>query len=101
MNNVAAKLTGMRLYSVMLGMLIAGTANTILTKWQNSLVGLPLPPPFGEHKPGELAKFTHPYVQSANMFLGEMLCLAFYGAKLLYNKRQQSKGIPMPMSPTA
>jgi cytochrome b561 len=85
MNNVAAKLTGMRLYSIMFGMLIAGTANTILTKWQNSLVGVKLPPPFG---PGEYAKFTHPYVQSANMFIGEMLCLVFYGAKLFYNKRR-------------
>ena len=73
------KLVGVKLYMVMLGMLIAGTANTILTKWQNCLPGVP-----GIAYDGKPMKFTHPYVQSANMFLGEMLCLVFYGAKLLY-----------------
>ena len=34
--------------------------------------------------PHASAKFTHPYVQSANMFIGEMLCLVLYGAKLFY-----------------
>jgi hypothetical protein len=34
MNN-AKKLSGAPLYLVMLGMLITGTANTILIKWQN------------------------------------------------------------------
>jgi len=33
MNNNSDKLVGMRLYLIMLGMLLTGTANTILTKW--------------------------------------------------------------------
>lgn len=33
MHNQPSKLIGFPLYMVMLGMLIAGTANTILTKW--------------------------------------------------------------------
>lgn len=35
---------------------------------------------------GDPYTFTHPYVQSANMFLGELLCLGLYGIKLLYLK---------------
>lgn len=46
-----------------------------------------------------MQRFTHPYVQSANMFLGEMLCLAMYGLKLWYQSRQKAKGQPVPMSP--
>jgi len=34
MNN-NQKLVGAKLYAIMLGMLLAGTANTLLTKWQN------------------------------------------------------------------
>jgi hypothetical protein len=34
-----AKLTGIRLYMVMLGMLISGTTNTILMKIQNETPG--------------------------------------------------------------
>lgn len=42
MNN-NQKLVGAKLYAIMLGMLLAGTANTLLTKWQNGQVGLKLP----------------------------------------------------------
>ena len=31
---------GFKLYMIMLGMLLAGSANTILTKWQNCLPGV-------------------------------------------------------------
>lgn len=34
------KLTGIRLYMIMLGMLISGTANTILMKLQNQTPGV-------------------------------------------------------------
>jgi hypothetical protein len=81
MKNASKKLVGAPLYLVMLGMLIAGTANTVLTKWQNCEKGVP-----GIDYRGKEMKFTHPYVQSANMFLGEMLCLLMYGGKLLYLK---------------
>lgn len=33
------------------------------------------------------------------MFIGELLCLGVYGLKVLYQKRQQKKGIAVPMSP--
>ena len=42
MNN-AAKLVGPKLYAIMAGMLLAGTANTLLTKWQNQSVGVRIP----------------------------------------------------------
>ena len=69
-----AKLTGLRLYMIMLGMLISGTANTILMKLQNQTPGV------------DGVIFNHPYVQCAIMFVGEFLCLGVYGAKLLYMK---------------
>lgn len=94
MNNQSEKLVGFKLYMVMLGMLLAGSANTILTKWQNCLPGVP-----GEDARGKPMVFTHPYVQSANMFLGEMLCLALYGVKVFMAKRQKDRGQPVPMSP--
>ena len=49
MNNNEGKLVGLKLYMIMLGMLLAGTANTILTKWQNSLVGVDEPVGWGPH----------------------------------------------------
>jgi drug/metabolite transporter (DMT)-like permease len=48
---------------------------------------------------GDPMKFTHPYVQSANMFIGELLCLGLYGIKLLIQRNQKDKGLPNPMSP--
>jgi len=57
---------------IMLGMLMFGTANTILMKVQNKTPG----------KDG--VKFNHPFVQCAIMFIGELFCLIAYGGKLLY-----------------
>lgn len=68
---------------IMLGMLIAGTGNTILMKIQN------LTP--GEQKQGLPKNFTHPFVQCAVMFIGELLCLVAYGAKIAYQKYQTKK----------
>jgi len=47
---------------IMVGMLIAGTLNTLLTKWQNNEIGLPETVLFGPEKGKALQKFTHPYV---------------------------------------
>jgi len=70
---------------VMLGMLVSGTANTILMKVQNQT---PV-----EQLPGIQNKtFNHPFFQCAVMFLGELLCLGVYGAKLLWQKRQRKLG---------
>ncbi len=77
------KLYGLPLYLIMLGMLIAGTGNTILVKVQNYTKGEDLPvPPYPQY-------FKHPYVQCAVMFIGELLCLFAYGAKLLYLNYQK------------
>jgi hypothetical protein len=57
----------------MLGMLITGSANTILMKLQDDT-----------SSNGNI--FNHPFFQCAVMFLGESLCLVFYGIKLLYMK---------------
>ena len=70
------KLVGLPLYLVMLGMLLSGSANTILMKVQNNTPG----------KYG--VNFNHPFVQCAIMFLGELLCLGAYFAKLAWEKRQ-------------
>ena len=64
----------------MLGMLLTGTANTVLMKVQNSTPG---------ENPNET--FNHPYVQCAIMFIGELLCLGAYGIKTLYLRRKKAK----------
>ena len=48
MSDTQEKVVGVRLYMIMLGMLLAGTANTILTKWQNNLEGEPGKVDFGD-----------------------------------------------------
>lgn len=50
MNSNQKKLVGLKLYLVMLGMLLAGTLNTILMKFQNKTGGVDDVP------------FNHPYV---------------------------------------
>jgi len=47
MNKNSEKLTGIKLYGIMIGMLLAGTLNTLLTKWQNDSVGVPNHMQFG------------------------------------------------------
>lgn len=44
---------------------------------------------FGPGEGKDPQTFTHPYVQSANMFIGELLCLFVYFGKLLYARRQR------------
>ena len=87
MNKSDEKLTGIKLYSIMVGMLIAGTLNTLLTKWQNNEVGVKKFVEFGPDKDKKYQTFTHPYVQSANMFIGELLCIFVYIGKLLYARK--------------
>ena len=86
MINKTEKVEGIRLYLVMVAMLLSGTACTIIIKWQNSMVGVDTP---AFDDPSKSAVFTHPYVQTANMFIGEMFCLAFYGARVYYRRRQK------------
>jgi len=42
---------------------------------------------FGPGKGVDPQTFTHPYYQSANMFIGELLCLFVYFGKLLYARK--------------
>ena len=55
-------------YTVMIGMLIFGSANTIVQDYQNKTVS-----------DGNL--FTHPYFQAAIMFAGEFSVFGAYGIK--------------------
>jgi hypothetical protein len=60
------------LYGIMLGMLLTGTANTMILKIQDM-----------EHSPpGGCNQFTHPYMQGMFMFVGEFVCFG-----LLFIKR--------------
>lgn len=52
----------------MAGMLVTGTANTMIMKVQDNTYS-PLNPPCNV--------FQHPYLQTAFMFVGELLCFAF------------------------
>jgi drug/metabolite transporter (DMT)-like permease len=81
------KLVGLALYMVMLGMLLSGSANTILMKVQNNTNGKDNIP------------FNHPFVQCAIMFVGELFCLGAYFAKYLYNKRQEKIDVETPATP--
>ena len=63
------------LYSIMLGMLITGSANTIVQDLQNDEIA------YGE-------KFTHPYFQTAIMFTGELSVFLAYGVKKWWLARE-------------
>ena len=57
-------------------MLLFGTCNTLVMKAQdNVVVGTYIDP---VTKIETVQKFTHPYFQCANMFLGELMCLVVY-----------------------
>ncbi|TNV73496.1 hypothetical protein FGO68_gene681 [Halteria grandinella] len=62
-------------------MLLSGTGNTIIMKVQNLTYGETLPT-----DPKQPMPFTHPFVQCAVMFLGELLCLFVYFGKLGFTK---------------
>jgi drug/metabolite transporter (DMT)-like permease len=66
-------------------MLVAGTVNTLLTKWADlQVVG-------ADPRTGERRHFRHPAFQSALMFAGELLCLApwlFFRARRRAAKRR-------------
>ncbi len=85
------KLTGLPLYGIMLGMLLTGTANTIVLKLQD-IETTPMNDPKGN-------KYNHPFFQCACMFLGEVLCLVTYGCIVLYERRKAKEGDPTPASP--
>lgn len=59
------------LYSLMVGMLLTGTLNTIILKMQN------LQTYYNEDKDKQMV-YNHPFFQTFNMFIGELCCLAVY-----------------------
>ena len=68
------------LYTIMILMMLFGTANTLVLKYQDDFhVG-------GLGKDGKPKQFVHPYFQCANMFLGEFCCLFVYFGKKFYLK---------------
>ena len=69
----------------MIGMLVAGTCNTVFLKLQDSAVAL-----------GK--EYNHAFFQCAVMFVGELACLGAYFVKNLY-MRNQKKEEETPMSP--
>ena len=69
------KTSNVFLYSVMLGMLLTGSANTLIQKYQNDTISK------GNY-------FTHPYFQTAIMFAGELSVFIAYGVKKYWIKRQ-------------
>ena len=78
MSNKENQVSKTTLYLIMTGMLGTGTCNTLVTKVQDETHGL-----------GQL--FTHPYLQAAVMFLGELMCLPAYGVKTLLANRKADK----------
>jgi len=62
------------------GMLITGTLNTVAAKIQNET------PSLGND--GTVHKFHHPWVQTWLMFMGEILCLFYFGAQLCCCKKE-------------
>ncbi|KAI3435485.1 hypothetical protein D9Q98_001551 [Chlorella vulgaris] len=60
-----------------IGMLAAGTLNTIVTKLQDNVV-------VGVDAKGQALRFRHPAFQTAAMFAGEALCLLPFGLRSWY-----------------
>ena len=68
---MAEEVSKVFLYSVMIGMLVTGSANTLLQSYQNQTCA------YGNF-------FTHPYFQTLIMFSGELSVFLAYGVKKWY-----------------
>ena len=78
----------------MMAMLVFGTCNTIVMKWQDkTVVGT-------DKKTGLDTTFSHPYFQCAVMFFGELTCLFVYFIKIyVFKTNAQKKEEGIPLSP--
>lgn len=77
------------LYSIMLGMLTTGTANTIVGKYLDLQQA-----PKGEYTYDGVTgcyMFLHPYLQTSSMFFGELIVYLFLFIKLWMDKRAIAK----------
>jgi drug/metabolite transporter (DMT)-like permease len=70
------------LYSIMSGMLITGTANTLIGKYVDIQQA-----PAESGIEGRCFNFTHPYLQTTVMFAGELLCFVFLAIKIQLDRR--------------
>ena len=69
-------------------MLLFGTCNTLAMKAQDNI------------DIGNGNTYTHPYVQCANMFIGELMCLIVYFIKTSLKKKKVTEGqMEIPLSP--
>ena len=82
----------------MLTMLIMGTCNTIVMKAQDQVV-VKKGPDIDDKGNLVKHKFTHPYFQCANMFVGELCCLLVYFAKKSLTKKKVEGEDVTPLSP--
>eukprot|EP00350_Pseudokeronopsis_sp_OXSARD2_P001375 CAMPEP_0170558574 /NCGR_PEP_ID=MMETSP0211-20121228/36248_1 /TAXON_ID=311385 /ORGANISM="Pseudokeronopsis sp., Strain OXSARD2" /LENGTH=198 /DNA_ID=CAMNT_0010870647 /DNA_START=17 /DNA_END=613 /DNA_ORIENTATION=+ len=72
----------------MTGMLLTGSANTILLKIQDETSAAA---PNNGYPEEEL--FVQPFLQTLIMFLGELLCLGFYFGKLCWQNRKKGSEV--------
>eukprot|EP00128_Syssomonas_multiformis_P017031 Colp12_sorted_trinity150504_noHs@30295 len=73
---------GMKKLVLAIGMLVTGTCNTIMTKWQDRTEA--------EGDNGVSEEFNHPAFQTYTMFIGEVLCLfVFYINRYRERKNNQ------------
>jgi drug/metabolite transporter (DMT)-like permease len=74
---------------IMGGMLITGSCNTLVLKWQD------------QTKVGDGDEtYNHPFFQCLVMFIGEFCCLGLYGIKLAFwNKKKDDEALMDNLSP--
>ena len=75
-------LTGVAAVMLILGFLATGSANTLTTKWADTLSARDLN--------GNVIPFSHPFVQALGMFFGEFACYFVYLFDR-WNTRRQGK----------
>lgn len=73
------------------GMLATGTANTLVGKYLDEEVA--------PKSAVGCFYFTHPYIQTTFMFLGEFMVFGFLGIKILLDKRAKDQGEVQVASP--
>lgn len=84
----SAEMSSFGIYMIMLGMLLTGTANTIILKLQNGQTSII----DGTYYP----EFNHPYIQGAIMFVGEICCMGVYRLFLWREKKQYGDLVSSP-----
>ena len=72
------QLSQIAVYLLMLCLMICGIAATIVAKLQDEIVALG-------------AKYSHAFLQSAMMFIGEFCCLGIYAIKVYQNRKRKER----------